>query len=218
MPNFQRPREKIAEKGPGALKKEELLAILLRTGSHQKSALQIAKDIIRHYPEKHLAEAGYKELKNIHGMGNAKVAQIMAALELGRRFFDNHKGNEETFLKTSQDVAQACENIRDNKKENCVLLCLDARRRLIYRETLSIGTINASLIHPREVFAPALQCRAAAIMLAHNHPSGNPEPSREDLKLTQNLVRAGKLLGITVLDHVIIATSGHYSLQESNLL
>ena len=217
LPKSDRPREKLSEKGPQALKKEELLAILLRTGIKGRSALKIAKDILEIYGDKKLLDTSHKELKNIYGIGPAKAAQILAAIELGKRLY-KEKTEKEVYIHTSGDVLKEVDHLRENKKENFVLLCLDARSKLIYKETISIGTLNASLVHPREVFEPAVRYSAAQIIVAHNHPSGNTEPSEEDLTITKRLAAAGKILGIDIVDHIIVAKNGFMSFKEKGLI
>ena len=217
LPEFERPREKLVKKGAKALKKEELLAILLRTGLKGKNALEIANDILVKYGDKKLLGASYEELRNIHGVGLTKAAQILAAIELGSRLF-KEKSEKEIYINSSEDAIKELAHIKENKKENFVVLYLDARNKLIYKETVSIGSLNANLVHPREVFEPAVRYLAAQIVLAHNHPSGDPEPSEDDLEITKRLVESGKILGIEVIDHIIITKTGFISFKEKNLI
>jgi len=153
----------------------------------------------------------------MHGVGPSKSAQVIAAIELGKRLY-KEKVEEEIFINSSQDVLKEVSHIRENKKENFVVLYLDARNKLIYKETISIGTLNANLVHPREVFEPAVKNLAAQIILAHNHPSGDPEPSEDDLILAKRLVEAGKIMGIEVTDHIVIAKSGFVSFKEKGII
>ena len=213
LPEFERPREKLIKKGAKALKKEELLAILLRTGLKGKNALEVADDILVKYGDKKLLNASYEELRNIHGVGLTKAAQILAAIELGSRLF-KEKSEKEIYINSSEDAIKELAHIKENKKENFVVLYLDARNKLIYKETVSIGSLNANLVHPREVFEPAVRYLAAQIVLAHNHPSGDPEPSEDDLLLTKKLVESGKILGIEVFDHIIVAKDGFFSFKN----
>ena len=217
LPEFERPREKLTKKGAKALKKEELLAILLRTGLKGKNALEIANDILVKYGDKKLLGASYEELRNIHGVGPTKAVQILAAIELGSRLF-KEKSEKEVYINSSEDAIKELAHIKENKKENFVVLYLDARNKLIYKETVSIGSLNANLVHPREVFEPAVRYLAAQIVLAHNHPSGDPEPSEDDLEITKRLVESGKILGIEVIDHIIITKTGFISFKEKNLI
>ena len=217
LPRVERPREKLEKKGTQVLYKEELLAILLRTGTKGKNALQLAQDILIKYGDKKLLNASYEELRNIHGVGLTKAAQILAAIELGSRLF-KEKSEKEIYINSSEDAIKELAHIKENKKENFVVLYLDARNKLIYKETVSIGSLNANLVHPREVFEPAVRYLAAQIVLAHNHPSGDPEPSEDDLLLTKKLVESGKILGIEVFDHIIVAKDGFFSFKNKGLI
>lgn len=217
LPKIEWPREKLEKKGTQALHKEELLAIILRAGIKGKNVLQLAQDILSKYGDKKLIDASFEELRNIHGVGPTKAAQVMASIELGKRLY-KEKVEKEVFINSSEDVLKEVEHIRENKKENFIVLYLDARNRLIYKETVSIGILNANLIHPREVFEPAVRYLAAQIIIVHNHPSGNPEPSEEDLEITEKLVKSGKILGIEVIDHVIVTKNKFLSMKEKEIL
>jgi len=217
LPKFERPREKLIKKGCANLHKEELLAIILRTGIKGKSALGVANDILKKYGDKKLLDVPYQELKNIRGVGPTKAVQIIAAIELGRRLFKD-KAEKEVYINSPEDVLKEVDHIRENKKENFICLYLDARNKLIYKETVSIGTLNANLVHPREVFEPAVRHLAAQIVLVHNHPSGDPEPSEDDLEITKRLLETGKILGIEVIDHIIITKNGFLSFKDKNLI
>jgi len=217
LPKFDRPREKLIKKGAGALHKEELLAIILRTGVKGKSALKVANEILRKYGDKKLLDVSYQELKNIRGVGSTKAVQILAAIELGRRLF-KEKQEKEVFINSPEEVVKEVEHIKENKKENFICLYLDARNKLIYKETVSIGTLNANLVHPREVFEPAIRHLAAQIIAIHNHPSGDPEPSEDDLEITKRLMESGKILGIELIDHLIITKERFFSFKEKGLI
>jgi len=217
LPEFERPREKLINKGTKALKKDELLAIILRAGIKGKNALQVAKDILVKYGDKKLLDVSYEELRNMRGVGPTKAIQILAAIELGSRLF-KEKSEKEVYINSSKDAVKETEHIRENKKENFVALYLDARNKLIHKETVSIGTLNANLVHPREVFEPAVRNLAAQIILAHNHPSGDPEPSEDDLEITKRLIESGKILGIEVVDHIIITKNNFFSFKEKKLI
>lgn len=217
LPKIERPREKLIAKGASALKKVELLAILLRTGIKNKNVIQVAEDVLESYGGKKFFDASYKELRNIHGVGSTKAAQILAAIELGKRLY-REKIGKEVYIHTPKDVLKEVDYLKENKRENFLLLCLDARSKLIYKETISIGTLNASLVHPREVFEPAIRNYAAQIIVVHNHPSGNTEPSEDDLVITKRLIEAGKILGVDLFDHVIIGEDQPFSFRDRNLL
>jgi len=217
LPEFERPREKLIKKGTKALKKEELLAIILRTGLKGKNAIEVANNILGKYGNKKLLDVSYEELRNMRGVGQTKAVQILAAIELGSRLF-KEKSEKEVYINSPQDVVKETEHIKENKKENFVVLYLDARNKLIYKETVSIGSLNANLVHPREVFEPAVRHLAAQIVLAHNHPSGDPEPSEDDLVITKRLVESGKILGIEIFDHIIVVKDGFFSFKERKLI
>jgi DNA repair protein RadC len=217
IPKVDRPREKLTKKGAQALRKNELLAIILRTGIKGKNVLQVAQDIFSKYSHKKLIDASFKELQNIHGVGSSKAAQIIAAIELGKRLY-KEKVEKEVFINSPRDILKEVNYIRENKKENFVVLYLDARNKLIYKETVSIGTLNANLVHPREVFEPAVRNLAAQVVIVHNHPSGDPEPSEDDLKITKQLKKAGKILGIELIDHLIITADCFYSFKNKGLI
>ncbi len=217
LPEFERPREKLIKKGAKALKKEDLLAILLRTGLKGKNALEVANDILVKYGDKKLIEASYEEIRNMRGVGPTKAVQILAAIELGSRLF-KEKSEKEIYINSSKDVVKELAHIKENKKENFVVLYLDARNKLIYKETVSIGSLNANLVHPREVFEPAVRHLAAQIVLAHNHPSGDPEPSEDDLVITKKLVESGKILGIEVFDHIIVVKDSFFSFKNKGII
>jgi len=217
LPKDERPREKLIKKGASALKLEELLAILLRTGTKNKNVLKLAEDIVLKYNSNKLKNIGFEELRNIYGVGPTKAVQILAAIEIGRRFF-KPKEEKEIYIYSPKDVLKQTSHLQENKKENFVVLYLDARNKLILKETVSIGTINASLIHPREVFEPAIRELAVQIILVHNHPSGDPEPSEDDLAMTKRLVEAGKILGIDVIDHIIVAKDKFFSFKDKRLI
>jgi len=217
LPKYERPREKLIKKGASALKLEELLAILLRTGTKNKNVLKLAEDIVLKYNSNKLKNIGFEELRNIYGVGPTKAVQILAAIEIGRRFF-KPKEEKEIYIHSPKDVLKETSHLEENKKENFVVLYLDARNRLILKETVSIGTINASLVHPREVFEPAIRELAVAVILVHNHPSGDPTPSEDDINLTKRLIEAGKILGIEVVDHIIFTKGRYFSFKERNLI
>ncbi len=212
---IERPREKLEKYGPEKLRSHELLAILLRTGAKGMNVLELAEKILKKFPEEKLAVAEFKELKSTFGLGAAKASEIMAAFELARRMLN---GKEAVLLLSPRDVWESLRDLHDHKKEHFVIFFLDARNQEIKREIISIGTLNASLVHPREVFEPAIRHSAAQVIVAHNHPSGNPEPSESDLETTKRLVEAGKILGIELTDHVIVAKGGWVSLREKGMM
>lgn len=215
MPRVERPREKLMRYGPEKLADEELLALLLRTGTRGKGVLDLAGDLLRKFGRGEIAKAGFAELKAAPGLGPARACEIMAAFELGRRYLNGKKAG--IYLKP-RDIWEELRDVRDQKKEHFVVFFLDTRNQEIKRDIVSIGTLNYNLVHPREVFEPAVKNLAASVIVAHNHPSGCLEPSDEDLSLTKRLAQAGKLLGIELLDHVIVTKEGFMSFKQKGLL
>lgn len=215
MDKLDRPREKMTRYGPGKLTDAELLAILLRTGTKERGVLDLAGDILRDFKRDKISTICLADLKAHKGVGPVKACEIVAAFELGRRCLTGKKTS--VYLKPS-DVWDELKDIRDNKKEHFVTFYLDTRNQEIKRDIVSIGTLNYNLVHPREVFEPAVKNLAASIILAHNHPSGCLEPSDEDLSLNKRLIQAGKLLGIEVLDHVIVTRDAFSSFKQRNLM
>lgn len=208
LPKHERPREKLIARGAENLSDAELLAILFRTGRAGKSAIDMARDILAKFPKRKLLDISYSDLKQMKGIDAGKACTLLAALELVRRATDSHK-NGRPVIATEQDALDQLHDIRNHKKEHFVALYLNARSELIHREDVSVGTVNASLVHPRDVFAPALEHNATVVIVAHNHPSGDPEPSTEDRGVTARLSDAGRLLGISVRWHLIVTRDHH---------
>jgi len=218
LPKEDRPREKLISKGPQNLKEEELLAILLGTGRERKSALDLAKEVLRKYSKKRLFKMSYQDLIKIKGISTAKACTILAAAELVKRSL---KIQEETLpiIHSTKDVLAQAVYLRAKNREHLMTIYLNARNEMIWKkESTFIGTLNASLVHPREIFAEALKQNAASIILVHNHPSGDPEPSEDDLLITKRIIEAGKIMGIDVLDHVIITKTKIFSFKEHKLI
>ena len=210
------PREKLERLGPEALRDEELLAILLRTGYEGRNVLEISRGIIKRYPVNKLVDMDLKELTTIKGIGRAKAAGLVAGFELAKRGLNQGIGIEPT-ITSPADVLGLLTDIKDLRKEYFVALFLNARNQVICRENVSVGSLNASLVHPREVFVPAVGSSAASVILAHNHPSGDVTPSREDIELTRRMVQAGEIMGIEVLDHLIVGSERFLSMKEANV-
>ena len=220
LPKAERPRERLLRLGPDALSSQEILAIIISRGTAGKSVMNIVQVLISKFGNlKRIAEASIEELCEIDGIGPAKACQIKAAFEFGKRI-DGYPEDEKTIeIKTTQDVLKVVGNkLKDKKKEYFLLLALNSRNQLIKTSDISMGSLDATVVHPREVFKEAIASLAASVICVHNHPSGNPEPSDDDLNLTKRLVQAGNLLGIEVLDHIIIGGQGHYSLKSHNLI
>lgn len=214
-----RPRERLEALGPEALSDAELVALLLRTGTHGRDALVLAAELLdRHGGLQGLARAGVAGRRTPPGLGPAKLATLRACVELGRRLAAGrlHAGDP---IRGPADVHRHFHpHLRHVPQERFLVLLLDGRQRLIRHEIVSQGTLTASLVHPREVFRPALREAAAALILVHNHPSGDPTPSGEDRDVTTRLAQAGEILGVHVLDHVVVAERGYRSLREEGLL
>lgn len=213
LPPEEKPREKLLAQGPEALSLRELLAIVLHTGTAKEGVLEMSERIIRGYGEDNiLTERDPAALSESLDIPLIKACAIVAVGELGRRTYDKHESGF-TVIRTAKDVYDYLTDMRTQPKECLRGLFLNSRNRVIRNEVISIGTVNANLIHPREVFRSGIESNAAAIILAHNHPSGDPTPSAEDVEITRQLVAAGKILGITVLDHVVIAKDAFESVK-----
>ena len=212
----ERPRERLSRVGAASLKDDELVAVLLGRGCRGKDALEVARDVLARFPDGGLARADLSGLKGIRGLGRAKAAAIVAAVELAERLKPGPA--LQPVLDSPRKVLDQVAFLHGKKQEHFTALYVDARNRLLTKETVSVGTLTASLVHPREVFAPALSHRAAAAVVVHNHPSGDPSPSSEDREVTRRLVRAGALLGVEILDHLVVADGGYFSFKEHQLL
>lgn len=219
LPENERPREKLARFGAEILSNAELLAILLRTGTKNESAINIAYKLLSN-PQGigFLIDSTTQELGGIYGIGPAKAAQLKAAIELGRRFA-SQSYRQEIFVRCSKDAANlVMEDMRYLKKEYMKAILLNIKCGLVSVEEISVGSINSSIVHPREVFAPAIKKSSASIILVHNHPSGDPSPSQEDLNITRRLLEGGNLLGIEVVDHIIIGDGKYISLKDKGII
>lgn len=219
LPSDDRPREKLLQKGAESLSDAELIAILLRTGRKGKSVLEISQELIN--DEKNLAllaTRSVKSLTKISGIGNDKAVTLAAAFELSRRILSQSKWRSDKKITSPQDIADIFIPIlRDEVKEKFMVVCLNSANKVIKYETISVGNLNSSVVHPREIFKVAIDNNSASIILIHNHPSGNPEPSNEDIRITKKLVESGKILEIPVFDHVIIAGETYTSFVEKRL-
>jgi len=217
LPKIERPREKLISKGTQNLKDEELLAILLGTGIEGKNVIEVAKQILRKYSKKRLLKLTYSDLSKIKGIGPAKACAILAAAELVKRAL---KIGEETLpvIRSTKDVIAQVGYLREKLREHLVALYLNARNEMLFRKHIFIGTLDANIAHPREIFAEALRQNAASVILVHNHPSGDPEPSKADLEITKRILEAGKIMGIDVLDHIIITKNKVFSFKEKKLI
>ena len=208
-----KPREKLLAKGVEALKNEELMALLLGRGIPGKDVRKLSKEVIS-MMDKGIDEISLKGLCDIHGLGIAKASQILASLELSKRYLI--KSNKR--ITDAKDVYEELKAFSSKSQEHFLTITLDGASHIINTRTVFIGTLNQSLVHPREVFADAIADRAAGIIIAHNHPSGTLEASRADISITQRLKEVSKLVGIELLDHVILSKHGYYSFSDEGLL
>ena len=211
-PKSDRPREKFIKKGPEALSKADLLAIILGNGIKGKNVQELASQIIKKYGSK-FVDVTINELTAINGIGQTKALQIVSAISLFKRFYDED-AQKEIIIRDYKDVLSLTYDLRDKKKEYLVCLYLNAKNILLKKEIISIGTLDKSLIHPREVFNPGIQLNSAGIIIAHNHPSGNPQPSVEDEEVMERIIQAGELVGIPILDFIIIGDKDCYSFHK----
>jgi DNA repair protein RadC len=212
LPPEQKPREKMVLHGPGALTTKELLAAILNTGSTKEEVLAMSTRIMNEYGEQSIMHArNPTKLAADANIPLGKATQIVAVAELGRRFFQKNFAAAPT-IRTAQEVFEYVQDMRELSKEHLRGIYLNARYKVIHDETISIGTVDANIIHPREVFKPALEYSAAAVILVHNHPSGSTEPSESDREVTKQLVAAGSILGIDLIDHVIVTKEAFASI------
>lgn len=218
LPSEERPREKLKSKGPAALSEAELLAIILRVGIKGKTVVELAQKLLKDYDGlPGLARASFEELCAVHGLGEAKAAQLKAALELGSRAA-NPGQRKSVQVRCPDDIAaEVMPGLRDLDHEELHVVLLNTKNRVLKTIKLYVGSLNTSLVRPAEVFKEAVRLNCAAVILAHNHPSGDTEPSADDVKLTEEIVQAGRHLDIEVLDHLIIGDHRWLSLRERRL-
>ncbi len=210
-----RPRERLEKQGPSVLSDAELLAIILKTGNKDENVVDMSNRLISKYGIDKLSNCSLAELQEIKGIGNAKASQIIALFEFNKRHNISKQNGKP--IKTAKDVFDYCSpKLSGLDKEHFMILHLDTHNKIIKDEIVSVGTLNSSLIHPREVFKSAIKESANAIILVHNHPSGDVEPSEEDKKITDILFKAGELLSIKVLDHVIIGKDSWHSFKDKS--
>ncbi|MCI3923616.1 DNA repair protein RadC [Paenibacillus sp. TRM 82003] len=215
VPKEERPRERMLSCGAGGLSNAELLAIILRTGAQRESAVTLSQRLLRSAGGlRGLTGRSLEELCEERGIGPAKALQIQAAIELGKRIARTELDAAPTIRAPGDVAALVTEDLRYLQQEHFVVLFLNTKNRVIGRETLSVGSLNAAIVHPREVFRAAVKRSAASVICVHNHPSGDPTPSAEDIQLTHRLTEAGHIIGIEVLDHVIIGDRSFVSLKE----
>lgn len=220
LPQEDRPRERLQEVGVDNLSAQELLALVVEKGGKKGQTVftTVQKLLAQFGSLNKIKEASLEELQRIEGIGIATACKLKAAFKLGEKAQNQHKRYGQK-IESPEDVYNLLKNnLTAKKKEHFKLISLDSRNCLICIDNISVGTLTANLVHPREVFASAIANRAAQIILAHNHPSGDPEPSEDDLKITKRLVETGKILGIEVVDHIIITKTGFSSFKEKGLM
>ncbi len=215
IPTDERPRERLIGYGADMLSTSELLAVLLRTGTEKYSAIGLAEHLLARFDNiRGVAGATIEEMSEVHGIGPAKAAQIKAAIEFGRRLIAASP-EERPKIRSPRDVYNLLgPTLRDEKREHFQALLLDTKNGVMRTKTISVGDLSSSIVHPREVFVEAIRHGAASLIVAHNHPSGDPAPSPEDIAVTRRLAEAGELLGIELLDHIILGDDRWSSLKE----
>lgn len=217
MPESERPQEKLLYAGPGGLSNSELLALIIRTGTEDKSAVRLADEVIS-YANENLGDLGaaeVRELTEIDGIGNAKACSIVAAMELSKRLMSGRQGSRRKKLRDSRQVADLlAEEMMSEKREFFMTLNLNTKMQVESKSVISIGNIDSAPVHPREVFGPAIRRGAAAVVVAHNHPSGDPTPSPQDIEVTKRLISASEILGIRLIDHVIVGNGSFVSMKN----
>lgn len=220
LPAEERPREKMVHQGATALSNSELLAILLRSGTKEMSALEVSNKLLALDSEGicYLANSTIEELSQVKGIGVAKACQILAAIELGKRIATRPKKRKVNVSSPKEVAHLFIEKMRYFKKEFFKVLLLNTKNEIIMIDEVSVGNLNSAIVHPREVFTNAIRKSASSVILVHNHPSGNPNPSSEDVETTKRLMEAGRIIGIEVLDHLIIGDGEYVSLRESSMI
>ena len=217
LPEDEKPREKLLKYGSGALKNAELLAIVLNTGYKGEGVLELSGRIIKEYGSKAITfERNVARMMETLGVPKVKACQIVACFELGRRFFKEDP-SKTPIIRSPDDAYKYLEDMRKLKKEELRGLYLNTKNKLIHDEVISIGTLTANLVHPREAFLPAVEYSAAGLIVAHNHPSGDPTPSEDDIKVTKQLIDAGRIMNIDLLDHIIVGDGRFISIKEKSL-
>ncbi|MBC7088394.1 MAG: DNA repair protein RadC [Tissierellales bacterium] len=220
MPINERPREKLIAYGPNTLSNAELIAIIIQTGHGDKTAIDLANMIISMDKRGivHLTEASVDELKSINGIGEGKAAQIIAAIEIGKRIKKINPYENIRISEPYQIAKILIDQMKFLTKEYFNIVLLDTKNQIISIENISVGSLNSSIVHPREVFKEALKKSSNSIILAHNHPSGDTTPSNEDIAITNRLIQSGEILGIKVIDHIIIGNENYLSMKEKNYI
>ncbi|MFC5591141.1 DNA repair protein RadC [Sporosarcina soli] len=214
-----RPRERLMAQGAGSLSNQELIAILLRTGTKEESVLILANRLLTSFDKiQDLKDATIEELVAVKGIGKAKAVQILAAVEIGKRLYRKNTLEKYTIRSPEDAAAYLMTDMTSLSQEHFVVLFLNVKNEVLHKQTVFIGSLNSSIVHPREIFREAVKRSAASIVVAHNHPSGNPSPSPEDIEVTKRLIEAGLIMGIELLDHLIIGDHKFISLKEKGYI
>ena len=213
IPDIDKPREKLIRKGASSLSDLELLAVLIGKGFLGKDVLEVASEVEGRFKD-NLDKIGFEELVEIDGIGETKACQILASFELARRYL----GKKKIKITSPSEILPFVRDIMNKKQEHFVCITLNGANEVIGTRVVTVGILNANQVHPREIFSDAIVDRAASIILVHNHPSGNTEPSKEDITTTERLIEAGELLGIKIHDHIIVSKNGYTSMKEIGLI
>jgi len=217
-PEDERPRERLLAIGPSTLSEAQLLAIIIRSGRAGRTAVDVGRELLERFGSlAAIEQAGIKEICAVDGIGPAKAAEIKAAIELGRRY-QKPKLAGASFCSSGDVAAYYLPRMKDLKQEMFRCALLDTKNKIIRDEVVSVGSLTASIVHPRDTFKAAIRESAAAVIFIHNHPSGDIKPSQEDILLTRRLVQAGEVIGIQVLDHIIIGDGSHFSFRDNGLI
>lgn len=216
LPTSVRPREKLTQQGVSNLDDSELIAILLGSGNKNRNVIEMSQYVLSSHPLDQLKDISYDQLIKLDGINISKACTLLATAELGRRMY--FKTSTHTFITSPEDAYRRVQFLAQKRSEHVVALYLNARNEVIHEEVLTIGLVDASLIHAREVFAPAIEYRASYIILAHNHPSGSLEPSHEDIQSTSKLREGAAILGLQILDHLIVSKEGWISLKQQGYM
>ncbi|SMO37504.1 RadC family protein [Melghirimyces algeriensis] len=219
VPEEERPRERMSKEGPTALSNAELIAILLRTGTSSESVIQLAHQVLAQAKGlKGLADFTLNELIQMRGIGPAKAIQLLAGIEIGRRV-SRALPAERALIRSPEDVADyVMDEMRYLTQEHFLCLFLNTKNRVIDKQCIFVGSLNSSVVHPREVFREAIRRSSAGVICIHNHPSGDPAPSAEDIQVTERLYKVGRIIGIELLDHIIIGDTRFYSMKEKGII
>ena len=223
LPKSERPRERLKKLGPESLSAQELLAVILGRGVRGESVSMTAQKLLSHFGSlEGIMNASLEDLQGVKGMGLAKASQLKACFEVARRIFTKDEIAEEVKQKeitSAKEIYNLVKSkITNYAKEHLIVLSFDSRNKFLGMDTVSVGILNANLIHPRETFDVAIRRHAAQIIVTHNHPTGDPEPSEDDLEITKRLTEAGKILGIEVIDHIIVTKGSFFSFKDKGLI